>query len=167
MKIKIFTFLLFFSYFHFFSQNIGDYQSVSSGDWTTSTVWKKWDGIGWVNLNNGDYPGKNPPNTDTNATVTISGGTTISNASVPASLDFKELIVKGTLQLYKDLTLSTPNLIIDGGTVYWMSNNVSLFLPANAVLFVFGSNGSNGIQSNGACTNNRDLYIGGGEVFSL
>lgn len=160
MKIKIFTFLLFFSSFHFFSQNIGDYQSVNSGDWTTSTAWKKWDGVGWVSLNNGDYPGKNPPNTDTNATVTISEGTTISNASAPASLNFKELIVKGTLQLYKDLTLSSPNLIIDGGTVYWMNNNVSLFLPVSAVVYVYGYNGTNGIQSNGSCTNNRDLYIG-------
>ena len=166
MKIKIFTFLLLLSCIFGFSQNVGDFRTNPaatpwSKDWTDHSAWQIWNGSAWDNLTTGNYPGKNPPNTDTNATVTISAGTTISNASAPASLNFKELIVKGTLQLYKDLTLSTPNLIIDGGTVYWMSNNVSLYLPDNAALFVFGYNGSNGIQSDGACTNNRDLYIGG------
>ena len=34
-------------------------------------------------------------------------------------------------------------------------------MPVNAAVYINGQNGSNGIQSSGSCTNNRDLYIGG------
>lgn len=161
MKIKTFTFLVGLLFcVQIFSQNIGDYRSVQSGKWEAIATWQVYTASGWVAAT--QYPGKNSPNSDTNATVTIQAGTIVDNSTAPNSLTFKDLNVNGTLSLYKDLTLTnTTNLYINGGTIFWMDNNVSLYLPANAAVYINGYNGANGIQSQGSCTNNRDLYIGG------
>ena len=30
------------------AQNIGDYQTTASGNWSSSASWARWDGFGWI-----------------------------------------------------------------------------------------------------------------------
>lgn len=167
--MKTFTFLvgLFFCV-QIFSQNIGDYQTNTAvtqwpKNWTDLTAWQVYTASGWVGAT--QYPGKNSPNNDSNATVTIQGGTTIEVPSTAITLYVKNVYVKGSLVLLGDLNLpSTTNFYVEKGVVL-LDKAKQLILPAGAVLSMDIDNiTTQGFQpkdGNSDCNGNTAVVIGG------
>ena len=151
-----------------YSQNIGDFRSIASGDWNDSTKWQTYNGTNWVAAT--QYPGQ----TSGTYTVTIEeiNASTPHIITIPTASTYSigNLVVKGQLTLNANLTLSTTSsLIIDAGTVLLNDNKVDLTLQANAQVNIIntgsgtcsGGSGINGygiISSN--CNNNNSLIIG-------
>ena len=151
-----------------YSQNIGDFRSIASGDWNDSTKWQTYNGTNWVAAT--QYPGQ----TSGTYTVTIEeiNASTPHIITIPTASTYSigNLVVKGKLTLNANLTLSTTSsLIIDAGTVLLNDNKVDLTLQANAQVNIIntgsgtcsGGSGINGygiISSN--CNNNNSLIIG-------
>ena len=153
-RFLVLSILFIFSLFK--AQNVGDFKSISSGTWTSSSIWNIWNGTAWVATTS--YPGQ----TSGTYTVYVSSGNIVSTPSSNTTYSFGNLYVYGELDLQSNFTLTTTSkLLIDGGTVKWMSNNTTLTLtPTNATVSVLNYNGSNGIQTSGSCTNNRAIQIG-------
>ena len=151
-----------------YSQNIGDFRSIASGDWNDSTKWQTYNGTNWVAAT--QYPGQ----TSGSYTVTIEeiNASTPHVITIPVASTYSigNLVVKGQLTLNANLTLpTTSSLIIDAGTVLLNDNKVDLTLQANAQVNIIntgsgtcsGGSGINGygiISSN--CNNNNSLIIG-------
>ena len=151
-----------------YSQNIGDFRSIASGDWNDSTKWQTYNGTNWVAAT--QYPGQ----TSGSYTVTIEeiNASTPHIITIPTASTYSigNLVVKGELTLNANLTLpTTSSLIIDAGTVLLNANKVDLTLQANAQVNIIntgsgtcsGGSGINGygiISSN--CNNNNSLIIG-------
>ncbi|WP_418263735.1 HYR domain-containing protein [Flavobacterium faecale] len=152
-KYLNFIFLLLIS-FSVFSQNLGDYKSVSNGDWSSASSWQVWNGSVWSIATN--YPGQNPGTYAVNvaSTHTITIATNLSTSSIGA------VIVNGTLKLSPSpnpntITLTTPSINIDGGILNFDTNKIRLNLPSYAVITLENSG-----MINGKCTNNDEIYIG-------
>ena len=151
-----------------YSQNIGDFRSIATGDWNDSTKWQTYNGTNWVAAT--QYPGQ----TSGTYTVTIEeiNASTPHIITIPTASTYSigNLVVKGKLTLNANLTLSTTSsLIIDAGTVLLNANKVDFTLQANAQVNIIntgsgtcsGGSGINGygiISSN--CNNNNSLIIG-------
>lgn len=154
LKIIVPT-LLFFITIGVAAQNVGDFQSANTGNWTTVATWQTWDGDSWEPAL--VYPGQNA----TTAAVTIQSGHTV-------TVHFNEFPnVIGSLYINGELYLAGDN---SGGNFYVNSMNITvgntglinfdkkgtLNLPTNAVItFLSGGNFS------GTCTNNNLVYLGG------
>ena len=156
-----------------YSQNIGDFRSIASGDWNDSTKWQTYNGTNWVAAT--QYPGQ----TSGNYSVSIEDGHTITvgtygnGNNTPSSTsiyNIGDLIVKGQLTLNINLELNdTSYLLIDAGTVAWNQNNVYLKLKGNAEVSIINTgsgNCNNGSGINGyglvgaSCSNQNSLIIG-------
>lgn len=158
----------------FYSQNIGDYKTSASGNWTDYTKWQIYSASGWVAAT--QYPGQS----NGNYSVTISDGHTITvgtytngnnnGPSLTAYYNFGNFIIMGQLTLNINLELNTTsNLTIDAGTAIWNQNNVYLKLKQNAEVNIINTgsgscNSSSGINGYGFigsnCSNNTSLIIG-------
>lgn len=163
MKIKTFTFLVGLLFcVQIFSQNIGDYRSVQSGKWEAIATWQVYTASGWVAAT--QYPGQNPPNSDTNATVIIQAGTTIEVPTTALTLSIKNVYVKGSLVLLGNLDLSsTTNFYVEKGVVL-LDKAKQLILPNGAVLSMDIDNiTSQGFQpiEKSDCNGNTAVVIGG------
>lgn len=174
MKTKFYSLVFLLLINLLYCQNIGDYKSSASGNWTDYTKWQIYTASGWTAAS--QYPGQ----TGGNYAVTISDGHTISvgdytngnnnGPSLTLSYNFGNLIVMGELSLNINLELNnTSNLIIDAGTVKWNQNNVYLKLKQNADVQIINAgsgscNSSSGINGYGfigsSCSNNTSLLIG-------
>ena len=95
-----------------YSQNIGDFRSIASGDWNDSTKWQTYNGTNWVAAT--QYPGQ----TSGNYSVSIEDGHTITvgtygngNNSPSSTSIYKigDLIVKGQLTLNINLELNNTS----------------------------------------------------------
>ena len=156
-----------------YSQNIGDFRSIASGDWNDSTKWQTYNGTNWVAAT--QYPGQ----TSGNYSVSIEDGHTITvgtygngnnSPSSTSIYNIGDLIVKGQLTLNINLELNdTSYLLIDAGTVAWNQNNVYLKLKGNAEVSIINTgsgNCNNGSGINGyglvgaSCSNQNSLIIG-------
>lgn len=174
MKIKTFTLLVSLFYVQFFSQNIGDFKSVISGNWASAATWQVYTATGWVSAT--QYPGQ----TSGDYSVTISDGNTVSvgnytngnnsGPSLTVSYNIGGLTVLGQLTLNINMELNnTDSLLIDAGTVLWNQNNVYLKLKQNAEVKIINtgtgscgnSTGLNGYGFiGGSCSNQTSLEIG-------
>ena len=143
-----------------FAQNVGDYQSTGNGNWTSSSTWIVWNGSAWVNPATGQYPG----NPGGNYRVKVAAGSSVT-VNPALTLTIGDLYIEGFLRLEKTLTLNpnipTPNLYIINGTVV-IDKNESLILPSGTNIYMNISNASTqGFQSNGGCTGDTSVVIGG------
>ncbi|SFJ09558.1 Por secretion system C-terminal sorting domain-containing protein [Kaistella treverensis] len=149
-----FVFTLFYSLIP--GQNIGDYRSkiqpaqppLVNYLWTSPSTWQVYTTTGWQDAIIGQYPGAlTAPgiNPTTTYTVTISAGTTVTNAT-PKSINFGNLIVNGTIMLNAELLLpSTLNLIISGAEakIVYTTNPLTMSIKSDGNLAVL--NGSVGL----------------------
>lgn len=153
-----FTVLLFFMLAlcsNSWAQEVNDYRSVGSGNWTDPANWEVFDGTNWVAATT--YPGEVA---GTNI-VTIQNGNTISlGTTIPNAI--QGLIIgdgaggTDTLQITNTATLNTPFIDIQTGGVLIWTSNVSFYLPAGAAIFISG-----GILDNsGPCSASKRLVIG-------
>ncbi|WP_332032344.1 T9SS type A sorting domain-containing protein [Kaistella sp.] len=159
---KILLFLFFTCFSIVYAQNIGDYQSVGSGNWNSTATWQVYNGTAWVNPTAGQYPG----NPGGNYAVTIGAG---HNVTVSSSLNITtgNIVVKGTLTLNANLTLTGTNqFVIDHGVVFF-KKGTELHLPQNSELIIDINSSANPSQGmhpldykENECNNNTALYIG-------
>ena len=129
------------------AQNIGDYQTTASGNWSSSASWARWDGFGWIT------PSTPPTSTDgviailnthsitINAPVTAdqiivnSGGTLNINVFISGSGGNDLTLTDGTgtdLEVNGSLTLGTFNrlqgsgTVVINGTMTWTSGTIAV-----------------------------------------
>ena len=155
MKKKyLFIILLFTISLSSFGQSIGDFQSITSGTWSSISSWQTWNGA-WLPATS--YPGQF---TGTNS-VTIQAGHTITIASNLTTLFMGIITVKGTLTVNpapspNEINLDTKNLTIDGGTLNFSGVTAKLTLvPVDAVLSLINS----GTITAAPCNNNYEIFI--------
>ena len=93
-----------------YSQNLGDYRTIASGNWEDSTKWQTYNGTTWVATT--EYPGK----TFGSYTVTIEEINTstphVITIPVASTYSFGNLVVKGQLTLNANLTLPKTSSLI-------------------------------------------------------
>jgi hypothetical protein len=175
MEIKfprfiIFTFLMMLLTCEMFAQSIGDYKSNinTTGIWSTSGSWQKWDGSNYVTTST--YPGQN---SEPLTAVLIQEGQTITiDSRGITSQPMGTLTINGILELndtgtdnnVTDYFFNTQNVIVTQtlspyAAYIRFNNKVNFKLPLNATLQVFNG----GLQ--GDCSNNQNIYIGA-QVFS-
>jgi Leucine-rich repeat (LRR) protein len=99
--------LLFFNQISF-AQNVGDYRTIASGNWSNLAMWEQFDGSLWNSP--AFYPGQAPPTPGTVVTIQA-GHTTALNVS-PASH-----IVDLTINAGATLDLFTCNILQYSGTL--------------------------------------------------
>jgi hypothetical protein len=141
-------------------QNTGDYRSFTTGNWTTESTWKRWDGDSWetptlVQGTPGEFTGTgavtliSPHNITINAAITTQtmGNLTISNGATLTLTTDNPIII---------YSINTPEInVISGGTISFSGNNKArLSLPTNASIIVT----SGGLS--GSCNANVEIYIG-------
>ena len=141
-----------------YSQNIGDFRSIATGNWNDSTKWQTYNGTNWVAAT--QYPGQ----TSGSYTVTIEEINTstphVITIPVASTYSIGNLVVKGKLTLNANLTLpTTSSLIIDAGTVLLNANKVDLTLQANAQVNIINTgsgtcSGGSGINGYGIISSN-------------
>ncbi|WP_348811896.1 T9SS sorting signal type C domain-containing protein [Flavobacterium maritimum] len=166
IKKLLFTLFLVLSQFIAVAQNIGDYQSAGTGNWTTLSSWERWNGSSWVTPTAGEgYPGEN---TGTGTVLIQSGHTiTIGTANLTTTL-MGTVTISGTLILDGGsgtgiFTIKTPKIVITPNlsplAKIEFTNKVTLALQANTVVEV----GAGGLPTpgNGTCNNNIEISIGG------
>ena len=114
-KTTTFVFIIFCCLFYIpqgYSQNLDDYRSVSSGNWTNISVWEIYDGDSWVAAS--DYPGQKR----TAHNVHIRGGNEVSiNSAI--SKEINTVIVgdglaeRDLLKVTNTASLKTSKIIIE------------------------------------------------------
>lgn len=157
-KLSLLIFYLFIIGTLCSAQTIGDFQSASTGEWTTLTTWQTYTTTGWVAAAN--YPGQNAGN----YAVTIQAGNAVSipNAGITTN-SMGTLTISGTLILngsnsipvfYLNTALIrvTPNLT-PSATIDF-SGKCILKLPPDAVIEVK----TGGLS--GSANNNQEIHIG-------
>jgi len=138
-----------------YAQEVGDFRSVGSGNWTDSGNWETYNGTAWVAATN--YPGEVPGTND----VYIIGGATIDlGSTIPSAIS--GLIVgdgtggTDTLRITNTASLNTPLIDLQtGGFAIWTSN-VTFTLPSGAVFKISGGTLDNG----NPCSAAKRLVIG-------
>lgn len=168
LKTSTLIFLFLISLFGFqiaSAQALGDYRSKNTNNWKSPAGWQVYNGSNWVDSTT--YPGENAGN----YTVTILAGHTISitnNDFTTAKMG--NLIINGTLalnainpniNLNASISIDTPLLSVDGGTLNFVNQKTSLFLPKNCVI-EFVNNG----KISGECSANTRIYIDGNLIAS-
>ncbi len=139
-------------------QTLGDYESITSGNWSTPGSWKYFNGTNWISPAT-TYPGQN---TGAHSVTIINGYNILLDVSPPnsfASLTVtgNSSTVKSTLEITANFTLPTQSVLLTNyGQILW-TKNVTLSLPTNAVLFITDNGGLAPVGGNAAII----LEIGG------
>ena len=113
------------------AQQIGDYKSVDSGNWTSVGIWNTYNGTVWIPATY--YPGQITGTND----VLIIGGNSVSISSTILNTINSVTVGDGTGAMDNFFVSGTSTLntqvitITNGGIAEWISN-VSLSLPAGA-----------------------------------
>ncbi|MFN8257808.1 MAG: putative Ig domain-containing protein [Bacteroidales bacterium] len=92
-----------------FSQNVGDYRSILSGNWTSLLTWEQFDGSNWLPVS--EYPGQN----SVAGNITIGNHNVIVDASPThpiASLVFEIAATSASVSMNDGTTLSITGDII-------------------------------------------------------
>ncbi|MET0635099.1 MAG: hypothetical protein ABWZ25_03660 [Chitinophagaceae bacterium] len=87
--------LLFMSPSLYAQPNVGDYQSVSTGLWATTSNWERWDGESWIT------PSPAPTSADGVITILATHVITVGTAT-----NADQLVVDGTLQVNSTFTIN-------------------------------------------------------------
>lgn len=158
-KTITFLFIIFCCLFYTpqgYSQNLDDYRSASSGNWTDISVWEIYNGDSWVAAS--DYPGQKR----TAHEVYIREGNEVSiNSTISWELDSviigDGIGIREVLKITAAARLKAKKVIIAaGGDTKWASN-VSLHLPEGTA-FVIEPGGNLGAEK--PCNASKRLIIG-------
>ncbi len=130
-------------------QNAGDYRTRSSGNWSSTTIWQRYNGTAWVAAT--DFPGQNAGT----GTVTIRNNNNVTLNVTPANSIGALLVASGFNATA--LTFSGVNeLTVTGNvTVSSTTNNVAKSIAVGA-----GTLSCNNVSLNSTGgNNNRDAFI--------
>ncbi len=89
------------------AQNIGDYRSITDGNWNVASTWETWDGGGWINA-------ATEPNSPT-ITVTIRNGHTI--IYTQSNKEVNNLVVETGGKIYRNHITSYYYLNVYGNII--------------------------------------------------
>jgi gliding motility-associated-like protein len=147
-----------------FAHNVGDYKTISSGNWNDVNIWERWNGTTWIVSPAQGWPGQN----ESPILTTISlGHNVILNTNPP--LPLTALAIEGALDLADhDLTLNQNTDITNTGAItntgqysgtitfkgpFFNNGNVNIQTANNADHIIFeNSIGNNGTFSVGGAT---------------
>ena len=138
------------------AQQLGDYRSTASGNWTSAAIWETYNGVGWIAATS--YPGQN---TGTN-NVNILGGNSVTITSTILNSVNSLTIGDGTGATDNFYIGNTASLITqlvtvaNGGFVKWTAN-VSFYLPAGAA---FKIDPGGVLSTDKPCSAGKRLVIG-------
>ncbi|WP_016991414.1 G8 domain-containing protein, partial [Flavobacterium sp. ACAM 123] len=156
IKKYLFTILLVLSSFYNYGQVLGDYKSLTSGNWTSASSWQIFNGTAWDTTTS--YPGQNTGS----YSVTIQAGHTITIVTNLTTQAMGAVTVNGNLNFNVSgnsdiITLNSQLIDIDGGNLNFTGSKVRLNLPdGNAVIIVENT----GTITAGTCNNNNEIFIG-------
>lgn len=166
-KLLLFFFLL-GMFTNISAQNINDFRSINSGNWTTATNWERFDGTNWVTATY--YPGNGPTN-DINIingnTITINSPISISVNSITIG-DNDDTNIE-TLEVNSNATIFTNTFLIKlDGLLKWISFVTLTLSNDNTELIVENTlpddpslGSTHGIYINPPpCSKNQTLEIG-------
>ncbi len=144
------------------SQVLGDYRSVTSGNWTTLTAWQYYNGTSWISPS-GISPQGYPSQFSGTNNVTILAGNTITFTNLMVTTTFPKLTINGILSLIgtgnnaffdiKANFIKVTSSLTPAATIEFLSKG-TLLMPTNAIFQV----GPLGLS--GSCTNNQAIKIG-------
>jgi len=108
-RLGLISILMLISFRGAYAQAIGDYGAISTGMWNDPTIWRTWNGAGWVN-NPGNWPGSSTTSVYilTGSTVTVQMG---------GSISVNNLVVQSGAKLFCNNTTTNVYLNIWGPTV--------------------------------------------------
>lgn len=117
-----------------FSQSTDDYQSQTSGNWTTLGTWQRWNGTSWQTPTAAQgYP------TENNGVITIRSPHTI---TVDASISVDQLVINSGATLNFTTTIPLVILTVLDGAGMDLTNNGTIVLTdagsSDSRLFVYG-----------------------------
>ncbi|MDD3080388.1 MAG: hypothetical protein PHH37_14975, partial [Paludibacter sp.] len=140
-----------------YAQNIGDYRSLTSGEWTGSGTWEIFDGANW--LTSPTYPGE----FSGTYSVNIQYGHEVTIDSEISTEPMGILIIDGKLSLHGDnngvnFYLNTQYIYVTPDLTPYatieFNQKSNLWIPENAVILVWAGGLS------GQCSNNQNIYQG-------
>lgn len=98
-KISLIIAMLFVILFQTKAQSIGDYRTINSGDWSSSSIWERYDGATW-------QPMPVPPSLG-DAAINIRVGNTV-NIITPISIDSVFINAGAVLNINTGITVTVP-----------------------------------------------------------
>ena len=138
-----------------YGQEVGDFRSSSSGNWTTVAIWETYNGTSWVAATT--YPGQT---TGTNDVFIIGGFSVTLTSTITNSIN--SVIIGdgsgGTDNFYIDANSGLNTQLINltsGGYAEWTSN-ASFYLPSGAAFVIDGGT----LATDNPCSAAKRLYIG-------
>ncbi|GLU42720.1 hypothetical protein [Allomuricauda sp. NBRC 101325] len=138
------------------AQTLGDYRSIASGNWTSTSIWQVYNGTSWISATN--YPGQLAGTND----VYIQGGYSVTlTSNIPNTLN-SLTVGDGTgatdnFYIGNTSSLQTELVTIEnGGWVEWTANK-DFSLPSGAA-FVVNSGGT--LATDNPCSASKRLIIG-------
>ncbi len=156
LKLLLALFFLFSSFIY--SQTIGDYRSIASGNWTNVNIWQYYNGTTWVAATY--YPGQTGGPTVNQ--VSIQGGFSVTlTSNIPGHIN-SVIVGDGiggtdTLFISAHTSVNTDVMIISSGGVIDWTANVILSLPSGSAFIVDGGY----MDESNPCDAAKKLVIGG------
>ncbi|WP_224489120.1 PKD domain-containing protein [Robertkochia flava] len=176
MLKKYFTTFLLFLFFSVaaVAQTVGDYRTISSGDWSDTGIWEYFDGTSWITDADAGFPGYPAQNGDANRVEISSGHTILLDVNIGTSPigtgNSIALLVIGdgvngssneTLTFTSDKFLNASSILIrDTGVLQWDSvtnADIRLTVPGDVSLTI--ENGGN-LEGTNGCSSNQRLIVG-------
>jgi len=121
------------------SQSIGDYRTVASGNWSSTSTWEMYSGLGWIPaLASPTYLNGNI-NIRNAHTVTVTANTTVDNVTIDAGgtlvlasntltlglLGLDNLVCNGSLQISGgDLNMVVSSGVTVNGSMLWTDGDI-------------------------------------------
>ncbi len=145
-------------------QTAGDYQSASSGNWTTLATWQRYNGTTWITPSAAEgYPGQLSGVTYGVITIQTGHTVTIGTGGI-TTFAFGKLTIQPTGQLYltgsnATVTFSLNTSVIDiqaGGSIFFYKKSKLVLTTDAVVTLVIGQNG----LVADVCNNNAEFWIG-------
>ncbi len=136
------------------AQSVGDYGSVTSGNWSSLSTWMQWDGTGW------NTAPTSVPNGDVNVYINSGDAVTANVADTVSGT----LIVNGYLKDVAGLTTSGAKVTFNDGSTYELAHDGGSDVPGiptatwnkGSTCLITGDNGS--ISSTTGYNANQDFY---------
>lgn len=129
------------------AQSTGDYRSIATGNWGTTTTWERFDGVTWVaapsapTSADGVITIRSPHTVTIAAAVTadqivIDAGGRLNNNTAGQNLTLNDgagddMTVNGTYLLRANNTLNGPGNVVVSGTFEWFSGTVAAPVTTN------------------------------------
>ena len=158
-SIVLFSVLLLIAQ-HITAQSVGDFRSVSTGNYISLSTWQRFNGTSWVTPSSlqgwpGQFAGTGIVTIQTGHRVTISNvGISTQAMGVFNIQNTGQLYLTGTTN-GQDFGINTPELRVHSGGSIFFFNKSTLILPLNAILSVT----TGGLTGDG-CNANKSIVIG-------